>query len=201
MTAEETPSELFKRDYQALELDDSADWETARNKYRHLVHHWHPDRYTQRPREKAHAQQQFILLTKSYNSLRNFYRTNQRLPFEEHKESIRSRSESAFPGEEEIDQAQEPSSGLHKGVLNRDPKSRPKRQLFANLSSKFWIFAALTMMIATVAASMVLDLNANKANIEKGREVLRHAPASDFMPSPAEIRKSQTRGAFVQPTR
>ena len=72
----------FRQDYEALELDDRADWTTARASYRRQVNLWHPDRYAQRPRERVHAQQRFIQLTCAFDSLRNFHRANHRLPFE-----------------------------------------------------------------------------------------------------------------------
>jgi len=201
MNAEEKPSEIFKRDYEMLDLHDRADWKTARASYRRLVHLWHPDRYTQRPREKAHAQQQFIELTKSYNSLRSFHRTHQRLPFEAVKRQASTQTKPA--NLHKGPQTRTKVDNFEKGLLNGDGKSRTKkRKTKKNNGTKIWMFVALAMMmIATIAVSLVLDLNANKANIEKGKEVLRQAPASEFMPSPAEIRKSQTRGAFVQPTK
>lgn len=202
MNAEETPSQIFKHDYKLLDLDDRADWKNARASYRRLVHQWHPDKYSHRPREKVHAQQQFIELTKSYNSLRSFHRIHQRLPFEPASKNASFQTETPASGDEKATKSAEQLNTFEKGILGRESEARTKTPVHSITNSKlFWIFTAFSMMIATVAVFLVLDLNANKANIEKGKEVLRQAPASDFMPSAAEIRKSQTRGAFIQPTK
>jgi len=195
MSAEETPSEVFKQDYKMLELHEFDTWKAARASYRRLVHKWHPDKYTHRPRERAHAQQQFIELTKSYNSLRSFYRANQRLPFESANQPTKARNESERKPRIN-DQYVEDS------ILGREGSARsPQYEGAKSYGKVFWFFGIFAMMIATAALSLMLDLNANKANMEIGKETLRQTPQSEFMPSAAEIRKNQARGAFVQPSK
>jgi len=50
----------FQHNYQLLELKSDSDWAMAKKNYRRLVHACHPDRFAQKPRERMHAQQQFI---------------------------------------------------------------------------------------------------------------------------------------------
>ncbi|MFK7855173.1 MAG: J domain-containing protein [Granulosicoccus sp.] len=195
MSAEETPSEVFKHDYKMLELHEFDTWKTARANYRRLVHKWHPDKYTHRPREQAHAQQQFIELTKSYNSLRSFYRANQRLPFE-------SANQPAKAGNQSEQKPKRNSPHVEDSILGRERSVRSPAHEGAKSHGKiFWFIGIFAMMIGTAALSLMLDLNANKANMEIGKETLRQTPQSEFMPSAAEIRKNQARGAFVQPTK
>lgn len=195
MSAEETPSEVFKHDYAMLELHEFDTWKAARANYRRLVHKWHPDKYTHRPREQAHAQQQFIELTKSYNSLRTFYRTNQRLPFE----SVNQHSKA---GDNSARKSRKTDQNVEDSILGRKAGAgKPAQASSKSYGKIFWFIGIFAMMIGTAALSLMLDLNANKATMEIGKETLRQTPQSEFMPSAAEIRKNQARGAFVQPAR
>ena len=211
----------FRPDYTILELDDRADWKTTRAQYRRLVHLWHPDRYAKRPRELEHAQQQFILLTKSYDNLKNFHRSYGRLPFEpsaavavqtEAKMANRTRERKSSRYRENIPSSRDTMSndrrdrsepnGIEAGILSRDPGTSPP-EITTNPHIKqriLWAFFAGAMILGTLAVFYVLDKKASREVIERGREVIRQAPPSDFMPTNAEIRRSEAKGAFVQPT-
>lgn len=196
----------FRQDYEALELDHGADWATARTAYRRQVNLWHPDRYTQQPRERVHAQQRFIQLTRAFDSLRNFYRTNRRLPFEpigaerrnaaatgagepplESGTDAGRRRRAASPSEEEV---------LEAGILTlRAPTGRPRR---SGLGRLLWPALAAALVLATLAVFLVLDRSARQATMAEGREVLRRTEPSEFMPSAAEVQKRSSRGTFVE---
>lgn len=189
----------FSQHYRQLELNDRADWETARAHYRRLVNLWHPDRFAHRPRERAHAQQQFIKLTISYNALRNFYRKNHRLPFQSahtvktDKKAERCGAESCNPDTK--DTTVDNSLLGRKTTQRRTSSKKP-----GGLRNLIWLTAGGSIMLGTVMFFLIVDRSANRAIAERGREIVKEAPPSEFMPSAAEIRRSQTRGAFVKPT-
>jgi hypothetical protein len=213
----------FRPDYASLELNDRADWELLRANYRRLVHLWHPDRYVQRPQERVHAQTQFIELTKSYNNLRTFQREHGRLPFEPINagSTVRNGKASGFRSGGPYQEPQtshagrasgrgsEPSPGLDPhdealaaGMLAREPGMGT--QFTHGVAGKrhfCLIVLGLAMVITTVGTFFVLDKKAQQQVLERGREVIRQAPASEFMPSASEIRRSEAKGAFVQPTK
>ncbi|WP_088919944.1 J domain-containing protein [Granulosicoccus antarcticus] len=203
----------FKLDYTLLELDDRADWEIVRANYRRLVHMWHPDRYAQRPRERIHAQQQFIALTKAYTQLRTFHRVHGRLPFEPIKkstsdENMTTRNTVKEPNNKNktsnaADQQQNAETtveGVESGMLAREANTGAKSE--AGTSARaIWMLAGCAIMIATLGVFFIIDRKANQEIIEQGREAIRDAPPSDFMPSASEIRRSEAKGAFVQPTK
>lgn len=213
MNEETSETRDFRPDYAVLELTESADWNSVRENYRRLVHLWHPDRYAQRPRERAHAQQQFITLTKSYTFLRNFHREHGRLPFEpagnrpthehmttlsrnrKHQQGSHGRTKTSTDGGSTTEGAVEP------GVLGRGEAARASKRVPLRKSRMVWALAGCAVLLATVSIFLMLDRQANQAVIERGREALRDAPSSDFMPSAAEIRRSEAKGAFVQPTK
>jgi len=58
-------------------------WAEARRSYRHLVQQWHPDRFSDRPREKQLAQNRFVEITSAYNNLREFHREHSQLPLQD----------------------------------------------------------------------------------------------------------------------
>ena len=201
MNSNESRKTEFARHYEHLELDDRADWNTAKEKYRTLVNRWHPDRFAQRPREQIRAQQQFIDVTKSYKALRNFYRTNNRMPFQSarvtgQKHSVNPAHEHGadHPGDDVLPSTRE------NGILGRDKTEdalaadKPRR-----LRNILLITAVCSMMFGTILFFLIIDRKANQAVMEKGREIVKDAPESEFLPSASEIRKSQTRGAFVKP--
>lgn len=200
MTLEDSRKTHFALSYKQLELDDRADWAIARANYRRLVHLWHPDKFTGKPREREHAQQQFINLTKSYNELRDFYKENKRMPFQS-MSSARGVYEPSPDVQNQSEEVVADSQTLDSSVLSRDPATRGNSRRKPGKAAKIaWVLAGMLIMGATVFGFLIMDRNANRAVAEKGREVVKEAPESGFMPSAADIRRSQTRGAFVKPT-
>ncbi len=213
----------FKSDYEQLELDDRAGWDQAKANYRRLVHLWHPDRYAQRPRERTHAQQQFILLTKSYDNLKSFERENGRLPFEPAKmrrepekvtsEKQKRRSQKTAKNDTPNDLSNDTSNDspvdsthnvddLQPGALSRDDRATDQAVIKATPWGKIlWSVCGASLLLATVVTFYLIDRSTNQKVIETGREAIRAAPPSEFMPSAAEIRRSESRGAFIQPTK
>lgn len=190
----------FTQHYRLLELNDRDDWETARVHYRRLVNLWHPDRFAQRPREKAHAQQQFINLTKSYNALRNFYRKNHRLPFQS-AHAASKKVKTRQPPEPQTHRPAHDETTMDDNLLAREPSRRGSWSRKPGLLRKLaWLAAGGTVMAGTIMFFLVLDRNANRAIAEQGREIVKDAPKSEFMPTAVEIRRSKTRGAFIKPT-
>ena len=187
----------FRQDYEALELDDRADWTTARASYRRQVNLWHPDRYAQRPRERVHAQQRFIQLTCAFDSLRNFHRANHRLPFEPIRTTRTPPADS--PGQAAAGAADRPDEKavLEAGILNaRPPAARGRRR--TRLGRLIWPAAIASLVVGMLGLFLVLDRNARRATLEEGREVLRRTAPSEYMPSAAEVQKRSSRGAFVE---
>lgn len=196
----------FKRDYEQLELDDRADWNQARAHYRRLVHLWHPDKYAQRPREKNHAQQQFISLTKSYDTLRAFQRQHGRLPFEpmatssDNPSNSRSASQKSNQNRRYNANTEADTDVLADGILGRANRVTAASTVNEDKGSKaVWVLLGLTLLLGTIVTFAILDKKASERIMEEGREAIRQAPPSEFMPSAAEIRKSEARGAFIQP--
>jgi len=200
MISEEGQKTQFARHYQQLEIDDRASWDTAQANYRRLIHVWHPDKFSRRPREQIHAQQRFIDLTKSYQALRDFYRSNHRLPFQ----SVRIAPQERRPSRANVQPAKEQTidtSTLDSSVLSRDPAMRKRSPIpRGKIRKSLWLVAGASIMFMTATLFLILDRKQNQATAEIGREVLRDAPQSEFMPTSSEIRRSQTRGAFVKPT-
>ena len=184
----------FQHDYQRLELDPASDWKTAQGNYRRLVNVWHPDRYTNRPRERVYAQQQFIELTKAFNNLRTFHRENSRLPFEQIKQSI---ADSPVPPEHQQikpeDVAVEESS-----ILNKRKPSTSSQQ-----SSKWtpllWAIPALATIAAGIGVFVVIDKNAKRDRIEEAKQVLRNVQPSEYLANTEEIAKANSRANAVNP--
>ena len=195
----------FRQDYEALGLDERADWTTARASYRRQVNLWHPDRYAQRPREGVHAQQRFIQLTRSFESLRSFHRANHRLPFEPIR-TPRPPAAGADPAAERDPSgrtapgpAERPSETavLEAGILNvRSPKARRRRP--GRLGRLIWPAAIASLVLGMLGAFLVLDRNARRATLEEGRDVLRRTAPSEYMPSAAEVQRRSSRGTFVE---
>lgn len=201
METHESKTTHFARHYRQLELDDDADWNSARANYRRLVHLWHPDRFTERPLERANAQQEFIKLTKSHNVLRNFYRENRRLPFQVARVAGTQSSESSHDDARKEQDIFDDTSVMDSSILKRDPTRRTQTTIQSRFFKKAtWMALGVCILLGTVMFFLILDRNANRAIAEKGREIVKEAPQSDFLPSASEIRRSQTRGAFVKPT-
>ncbi|MGQ7844956.1 DnaJ domain-containing protein [Granulosicoccus sp. 3-233] len=215
MNEHNSDSRDFRPDYAALELNDRADWEAVRANYRRLVHLWHPDRYAMRPRERVHAQQNFISLNKSYTHLRNFHREYGHLPFEPTANRSTNTNMDIFTPDARRKAFRDNTSDSHRaapgtatsvpdvepGVLGRDRTIRASGPDSRSRNRIVWALAGCSIIFATLFIFFLLDRKANEAILERGREVVRDAPASDFMPSAAEIRRSEAKGAFVQPTK
>lgn len=202
MATDNLQTKHFAQHYKQLELHDRANWELARANYRRLVHLWHPDRFAQRPRERVHAQQQFINLTKSYNVLRNFYRKNKRLPFETAFSSPNRDTDNLMNNafdEQGFDNT--PPPPVDAGILSRDPADRERKISKEGMRKLGWLMGGGAIVLGTIMLFLVIDQQANQATAQQGREVIKEAPHSEFLPSAAEIRRSQTRGAFIKPTR
>jgi len=201
MNSDDSPNIDFSGHYARLELSDQASWANARNKYRQLVNRWHPDRFEQKPRERAHAQQQFIEMAKSYNALRSFYRTNHRMPFQSLEAAAAAETSSQGKptdyGDADIwrDSDVIPEAGIFAG--GSASSERKKREKNHRSKHRMWLAVAASLLVATVLFFLIVDQITTQAVMERGREVVEQAPESEFMPSAAEIRRSQSRGAFV----
>jgi len=205
MNEENTIPHDFKSDYEQLELDDRASWDQARANYRRLVHLWHPDKYAQRPRERKHAQQQFILLTKSYDNLKTFERKNGRLPFEPAKSQYRDDEPDPRTSDcktKNSSAVRQDFDNLSPGALGRDHSATDAAVIKpASTGTILWVVGGVCLLLVTSVTFFLLDRSANQKVIEYGREAIRDAPESEFMPSAAEIRKGESRGAFIKPTK
>ena len=194
----------FAPHYRLLALNDNADWTSVRVNYRRLVHKWHPDKFAQKPRERIHAQQHFIKLTKSYNELRNFYRKHQRLPFQP-ANTVNAQDRASSCNSAQTDKQVHDDTAtmaMDSGLLKREPSKRGRTNSpSGNVKKVVWLMTGACIMVGTIMFFLILDRNANRAVAEKGREIVKEAPQSDFLPSAAEIRRSQSRGAFVDPPR
>jgi len=190
----------FSADYQILKLKQTADWATARKHYRKLALVWHPDKFSDRPREKEHAQKQFIELTKAYKSLKKFQSVHKRLPFE-HLEPEAARPDAILNGDAEGDD--KPSrvdpNNLDMGTLARDADKIDERVVKRSPIKKIlWSMVATVLVGVTIAFFFIQDQKASQKIIEAGRQVVKEAPPSEFMPTPAEIRRSESKGAFIR---
>lgn len=184
----------FEQEYQLLELDPSSDWKTARTNYRRLVHVWHPDKYAQRPREKIHAQQQFIDLTKAFNNLRAFYRENNRMPFEKIKHAI---ADSPEPPEH-LQIKPEDGAVSESSILNKRKPSN--KSLKSNIYTPLlWAIPAVATVVAGIAVFIVIDRNAKLRTIEEAKRVLRTVQPSEYMANSEEISKANNRANLVNP--
>ncbi|MFK7893672.1 MAG: DnaJ domain-containing protein [Granulosicoccus sp.] len=182
----------YADDYATLQIDSKSDWKTVRASYRQLVNRWHPDKFPANSREKHHAQQQFIDLTRSYTSLRNYYRKTGQLPLQEPgpgAEFSRSKaqqkrnsatSDAAFPGTNNI---------RHSRHRNVEPGS-----------NRWWPVCAALLVLATAAILLFHDNRATRATLEQARDAIEQAPESEFTTDNSEIRKVKLReGLLKQP--
>ncbi len=76
---------LYKSNYKILQLSLSADWLQAKKNYKRLVQSWHPDKFDDSSTEYLKVHHKFLEITKAYEQLQNYYKKNQRLPFEKHE--------------------------------------------------------------------------------------------------------------------
>jgi hypothetical protein len=189
---EASVANTFRSDYEQLGIDDGADWAVAQKSYKRLVHVWHPDRYSQRPRERVEAQQKFIELTKSFNNLRTFYRANDRLPYQ--------RIELSTPQTPKQHQQVKPSEACVQESSLLQPR-KPGARPVSDLSMRrrlLWLLPGVLMLAGTLALFIVIDRKAKQRTVEQAREVLRQTSPSEFMPSSLEIKKQSSRGAFIE---
>ncbi len=182
----------FQRDYELLELEPSSDWEQASASYRKLVHAWHPDRYAQRPRERVHAQQHFIELTKAFNNLRSFYRKNKRLPFEPIKQSVADAPEP--PAHKRVKPADD--AVMESSILNkRKPSSNSDKS--GRSKSFMWLVPAAATICAGLAVFIVIDMNTNKKSVEEAKRILQNVEPSEFLVDSTKVSEANNRAKFV----
>lgn len=87
------------------------------------------------------------------------------------------------------------------GILGRELSDKAPTHLAAGRSTRrLWMLSAAALLLVTVSVFFVLDRTAQQKILERGRATVRAAPPSDFMPTPAQIRRSEAKGAFVRPT-
>jgi len=166
----------FQHNYQLLELKPGSDWAMAKNNYRRLVHACHPDRFAQQPRERIHAQQQFIELTKAFNSLRTFYRENNRMPFEQIKHAVADPP--VPPPSQQVPSRDE--TIFKSGILNK-PKPPPDN-LEAKLAKPlFWVLPTVATVIVGLVAFFIIDHNTNLSRMEEATRVLSNSEPSKYM--------------------
>lgn len=182
----------FQQNYALLELDPSADWAKANRNYRRLVHAWHPDRFAQRPRERVHAQQQFIELTKAFNSLRTFYRENHRMPFEQIKHAVADAPEP--PPSQRVGSNDE--SMFESGILNkRKPSSKNLRESI--LKPLLWILPTGATILAGLVAFVIIDRNTKLNTIEEAKRVLNTSEPSEYMRNDDKISQVNSRAVLL----
>lgn len=165
----------FQQNYQLLELDPTSNWEMANKNYRRLVHIWHPDRFAQRPRERIHAQQQFIELTKAFNNLRAFYRENHRLPYEQIRHSVADSPEP--PQHQQVVTNDE--SLFKTGILNKRKPSTKTLQASA-MKPLLWILPTCAIILGAFVAFFLIDRSAKLNTIEEATRVLSTAEPSEY---------------------
>ncbi len=185
----------FQQNYQLLELTPADNWETASKNYRRLVNVWHPDRFTDRPRERIHAQQQFIELTKAFNNLRTFYRKNHRLPYEQIKQAIADSPEPA--SHQRVSPADK--TVFEKGILNKRKPSLLKRKS-RFLKPLLWGLPVGATIAAGMLVFVIVDRNAKLNTIEEAKRVLRNAEPSEYMRDSTEISKANSRTLLLNST-
>lgn len=175
-------SNIFERDYQMLELGREADWDEARESYRRLVNRWHPDRFASRPRERQHAQVRFIEVTKSYKNLREYHRSNGRLPLQD--PALRDTQQSAgTPPEPTLRSNGHASRGA--SVANEAGLFAENNRLTSPKKSKLniglWSMAVIAL-VATISLFVVLEKRVSEKVRQDGIDVLRETEPSEFLP-------------------
>jgi len=156
------------------------------------VHAWHPDRFEQRPRERIHAQQQFIELTKAFNNLRTFYRENHRMPFEQIKHAIAD--DPVPPAPQRV--SPDDDKMFETGILN---KRKPSKTILNTgwLKPLMWILPTGAIIFAGMVAFVVIDRNAKMSTIEEARRVLQSAAPSEYMRDNDKISQANSRAVLL----
>jgi len=172
---------------------------SARAKYRKLVHIWHPDKHADRPRERDHAQKQFIALTTAFNNLKDFHKLHNRLPFEGKQpeaprpDAVLGSNVSAMGKKSRVD-----TNNLNLDTLSRDTSKTDDRvKKKSPLKKILWVATASVVICTTVAFFLLIDQKAGQRNMEHAKRVLKNAPESEFKTSEREIRRSVAKGAFI----
>ena len=182
----------YKLEYDLLELDPVDGWAQAKINYRRLVNGCHPDRYARRPREREHAQQQFIELTKAFNNLRSFYRENQRMPFERIRQSV---ADEPVPAEH-LRVTPTDETVFQSGILNKR-KPLPKVSKTSRVKPFLWAVPALAVILAGFGVFMIIDRNAKLSTIEEAKRVLRETQPSEFIAKSDEISQANRRAVMI----
>lgn len=181
----------FQHNYQLLELNPGSDWETAKKNYRRLVHACHPDRFAQKPRERMHAQQKFIELTKAFNNLRAFHRENHRMPFEQIKHAVADSPEPP-PGQRVTTNDE---TMFKTGILN---KRKPSNEhLKSNLRSMLWLVPTGASIIIGLMVFMIIDRNTKMNTIEEAQRVLNSSEPSEYIRDSEKISKVNSRAVLL----
>ncbi len=185
-------STQFHRDYELLELDRISDWDTARANYRRLVNIWHPDRYSNRPVEREHAQKVFIELTKSFNNLRNFYREKNRLPYE--FDAIESVKPAEPRPEQRVDQDE--TNVTQSGIL-KQRKSSEIKATSAPSNRSSWLIPSLLTIAGGIGIFIYMDMSAKNRATEEAARILRTTKPSEFLQDSGKIGAQNQRKNMV----
>jgi hypothetical protein len=182
-------STQFQRDYELLELDRISDWKTARANYRRLVNVWHPDRYTDRPAEREHAQKIFIELTKSFNNLRNFHREKNRLPYQ--IDAINTSKPDELRPEQRVD-----SNVMQSSVLEQRQSSDIHNTVHRAKRTSLLIPTLLTIACG-IGVFVYMDMSAKNRAAEEATRVLNTATPSEFLQDSGKIGAQNQRKSMV----
>ncbi len=170
-------SNIFERDYQMLDLGRDANWQEAQENYRRLVNRWHPDRFTDRPRERQLAQSRFIDVTKSYNNLRNFHRENRRLPLQNPSFQDFSPSQSTGTPPEPTKKPGKYGSATVEEEFFAQQGEKPSKK------RPYWLWVIpLIGLFGVVLLFLELEKRVAEQTRENAIEVLRSTEPSEFMP-------------------
>ncbi|PIE37583.1 MAG: hypothetical protein CSA54_01125 [Gammaproteobacteria bacterium] len=199
----------YKLDYEALDLDDHDPWAVAQLRYRRLVQEWHPDRYTNRPREKVHAQNQFIRITRAFDNLRAFYRQNGRMPYETLTQAAHCRAEAGLDdGSSEFRHADVADADALSAPAGTATVStaRPNGGIGYHIDRRFlsrhaylkWLTPVLLVMLATVVLVLSFEQREKKQAELVGKEVVLEAPPSAFKSDNSRIRAQETKESMIR---
>ncbi len=181
----------YQKHYDDLKLDyQNTDWKTLQTAYRKRVNECHPDRFANDETLQAEAQAQFIEVTTSYNSLRDFYRKNNRLPLQRH--------------DSDEDLAGLKGMKLNEGLISDTSLLKKKRKEIDNSRAKKRSLRPLiaafcgVMLFGIVLMFYALDRYSAKMAADNAREALNSAEPSPFIRSQEEVGRSNTRGVFLE---
>jgi len=202
-------SQPFREDYLTLGLDEKADWAAARKQYRRQVHRWHPDRFAQLPRERIHAEQQFIQLTKAFERVRAFYRHNAHLPFENVCNSSSETEQDSFTKGFDSRRSKGDFRDFERPQFTENLFSENRKAHSSRSSNQdenrpdtsklllYWLLPGLLVLL-TLGLSIAMDQSVRKTHIEEARKHLMQRAPSEYMPSSTEVNNQNRRGTFVE---